>query len=307
MISIEMWIAFILVAFALFVADLKWSAGKAHNIGVKEALKLCCVWVGAACLFGLLIYYMLGRTKMIEYFTGYIIEYSLSVDNMFVFIMIFSYFGIPKKYQPEVLTWGIIGAVVMRLVLIFAGVELINAFQWIEYVFGAVLIYSAYKMAFQTDEEMDPGKNPALRLLGKIMPIDRTVMDGRFFVRKGKWAATSLFATLIVIETSDIIFAVDSIPAVLGVSRDIFIVYTSNIFAVVGLRSLYFLLASVKDLFRFLKAGICVVLVFVGLKMLLAFWLHIPALVSLLVILGILALSIALSLFIKPSPAGKKD
>ncbi len=296
-----MWIVFAVTATALFLADIKLSAGRAHEITRKEALRLCAFWVIVAALFGLLTGHMLGFSKMIEFFTAYVIEYSLSMDNMFVFILIFAYFGIPRKFQPKILTWGILGAVVMRLILIFTGVKLINTFHWIIYVFGAVLVFTAARMYFQRDGEMDPGKNPALKLLSRFVPIDKDTGSGSFFVKKGTWHATALFATLVVVETSDLIFAVDSIPAVLAVSRDKFIVYTSNVFAVVGLRSLYFLLASVMDLFRYLKGGISLILLYVGIKMLISGWVQVPAMISLAVVLGILALSMLLSVVIKPA------
>jgi tellurite resistance protein TerC len=298
-----MWLVFAVTAGALFVADIKLSAGRAHEISRKEALMLCGFWVLVATMFGFLTGYMLGYDRMVEYFTGYVIEYSLSMDNMFVFVMIFSYFAVPKKFQPKILTWGIIGAVLMRLVLIFAGVGLIKAFDWIIYVFGGILIYTAFKMYFQKDAEMDPGANPVLKLLAKVMPIDKTDDSGNFFVRKGVLYATPLFATLLVIETSDLIFAVDSIPAVLAISKEPFIVYTSNVFAVVGLRSLYFLLASLLDLFRYLKTGISLILFYVGCKMLAANYVHIPPIISLGVVLGVLALSMILSVVIKQEKA----
>lgn len=298
-----MWLVFVVTASGLFIADIKLSAGRAHEIGRKEALMLCGFWVLVAVLFGLLTGYMLGYERMIEYFTGYVIEYSLSMDNMFVFVMIFSYFAVPKKYQPKILTWGIIGAVVMRLILIFAGVGLIKAFGWIIYIFGAILVYTAFKMYFQKDEQLDPGANPVLKLLARAMPIAREDVSGNFFVRKEVLYATPLFATLLVIETSDLIFAVDSIPAVLAISKEAFIVYTSNVFAVVGLRSLYFLLASLLDLFRFLKTGISIILFYVGVKMLASEFVHVPAILSLGVVLGILALSMLLSVIIKPAEA----
>jgi tellurite resistance protein TerC len=296
-----MWIVFALTAAALFAADIRLSAGRAHEISRKEALSLCSFWVLIACFFGLLTGYMLGRERMLEFFTAYVIEYSLSMDNMFVFIMIFAYFNVPKKYQPKILTWGILGAVFMRLVLIFAGVGLLNAFSWLIYVFGAILIYTAIRMFAHAGEEMDPGKNLVLKLLARLMPIEHETRGGEFFVRRGIWHATPLFATLLVIETSDLVFAVDSIPAVLAISKEAFIVYTSNVFAVVGLRSLYFLLASVMDLFRFLKTGISVILFYVGVKMLVSSFIHIPALLSLCVVLGMLAASILLSVLVKPS------
>ena len=301
-----MWTVFAVTATALFVADIKLSAGRAHEIGRKEAMLLCAFWILVASVFGVLTGYMLGFDRMVEFFTAYTIEYSLSMDNMFVFIMIFSYFGVPKKYQPKILTWGILGAVFMRLILIFAGVGLINRFHWLIYVFGAVLILTAIKMLVHKDGEMDPGKNPLLRLLGKIMPIDKEASGGEFFVKKAVWHATPLFATLVVIETTDLVFAVDSIPAVLAISREPFIVYTSNVFAVVGLRSLYFLLASVMDLFRFLKFGIAVILFYVGVKMTISGYYKIDPPISLGVVLGILAAAILMSVLIKPEPAEPK-
>jgi tellurite resistance protein TerC len=301
--EIIMWGVFAVTAAALFIADIKLSAGRAHEIGRREALMLCGFWVLVAVLFGLLTGYMLGYERMIEYFTGYVIEYSLSMDNMFVFVMIFSYFSVPKKYQPKILTWGIIGAVIMRMILIFAGVGLINAFGWIIYIFGAILIYTAFKMYFQKDEEIDPGRNPVLKLLARAMPIAKDDVSGNFFIRKEVLYATPLFATLLVIETSDLIFAVDSIPAVLAISKKAFIVYTSNVFAVVGLRSLYFLLASLLDLFRYLKTGISVILFYVGAKMLASDFIRVPAVLSLGVVLGILALSMLLSIAVKPGAA----
>ena len=301
-----MWTVFAVTATALFVADIKLSAGRAHEIGRKEAMLLCAFWILVASVFGVLTGYMLGFDRMVEFFTAYTIEYSLSMDNMFVFIMIFSYFGVPKKYQPKILTWGILGAVFMRLILIFAGVGLINRFHWLIYVFGGLLILTAVKMLLHKEGDMDPGKNPLLKLLGKIMPIDKESSGGEFFVKKGIWHATPLFATLVVIETTDLVFAVDSIPAVLAISREPFIVYTSNVFAVVGLRSLYFLLASVMDLFRFLKFGIAVILFYVGVKMTISGYYKIDPLISLGVVLGILAAAILMSVLIKPEPAEPK-
>ncbi len=300
-----MWTVFIVTATALFVADIKLSAGRAHEIGRKEAMLLCAFWILVASVFGVLTGYMLGFDRMVEFFTAYTIEYSLSMDNMFVFIMIFSYFSVPKKYQPKILTWGILGAVFMRLVLIFAGVGLINTFHWLIYVFGGVLILTAVKMLLHKDGDMDPGKNPLLKLLAKVMPLDKEASGGDFFVKKEVWHATPLFATLLVIETTDLVFAVDSIPAVLAISREPFIVYTSNVFAVVGLRSLYFLLASVMDLFRFLKYGIAVILFYVGVKMSISGYYKIDPLISLGVVLGLLALSILLSVVVKPAEAAK--
>lgn len=297
-----MWIVFVVTATFLFVADIKLSAGRAHEITRKEAMMLCAFWVLVATMFGFLTGHMLGFTRMVEFFTAYVIEYSLSMDNMFVFIMIFAYFGIPKKYQPKILTWGILGAVFMRMILIFTGVKLLHTFSWLIYVFGGILILTAIKMMVQKDGDMDPGANPVLKLLARIIPIDKEASDGDFFVKRNIWHATPLLATLVVVETSDLIFAVDSIPAVLAISTDKFIVYTSNVFAVVGLRSLYFLLASIMDLFRYLKAGVSIILFYVGVKMLVSGYYKIPALLSLGIVLGILAISILLSVAIKPKP-----
>lgn len=295
-----MWIVFVLTAAALFITDIKISAGRAHEISRKEALLLCSFWILIAVMFGFLTGYMLGYERMLEFFTAYVIEYSLSMDNMFVFIMIFAYFDVPRKFQPKILTWGILGAVFMRLILIFAGVGLINAFSWLIYLFGAILIFTAVKMFLQKDGEMDPGNNPVLKLLARVMPMCNDCENGEFFVKQAVWHATPLFATLLVIETSDLIFAVDSVPAVLAISKEAFIVYTSNVFAVVGLRSLYFFLAAIMDSFRFLKTGISAILLYVGVKMLGSNFIHIPAILSLGVVLGMLAGSVTLSVLIKP-------
>ncbi len=293
-----LWVIFVTTAVILFSLDIRLSASKAHEISTRESLMLCSFWILIASLYGGLIGYYLDTGKMIEFFTAYVIEYSLSVDNMFVFLIIFSYFKIPKKYQPKILTWGILGAVFMRLILIFTGVALIEKFHWITYLFGAVLIYTAVKMYFQEGEGIEPEKNQVLKLFSKIMPFDTTVQSNSFFVKKDRTYATMMFATLIVIESSDLVFAVDSIPAVLAISSDKLIVYTSNVFAVVGLRSLYFLLASISDYFRFLKTGVSVVLFYVGAKMMISGYYKIPALTSLVIVLAILAFSIMLSIVI---------
>jgi tellurite resistance protein TerC len=298
-----LWVTFVSTAVVLFSLDIKLSASKAHEISTRESLMLCSFWILIASAYGGLIGYLLDLNKMLEFFTAYVIEYSLSVDNMFVFLIIFSYFNIPKKNQPRILTWGILGAVFMRLVLIFAGVALIEKFHWITYFFGAVLIYTAVKMYFQDGEGVEPEKNQALKLFSKIMPFDMKARGESFFIRREKRVyATMMFATLIVIESSDLVFAVDSIPAVLAISSDKLIVYTSNVFAVVGLRSLYFLLASIAEYFRFLKTGVSVVLFYVGIKMITSGYYKIPSLTSLVIVLSILAFSIILSIVIKPGP-----
>ncbi len=293
-----MWIAFNLVIAALLYIDLGIINKKSHEVSLKEAAGWCAAWISVALLFNLGIYVVEGQEKALEFLTGYIIEYSLSMDNMFVFVMIFTYFGVPAKYQPRILHWGILGAVVMRFILIFAGVALLHKFHWLIYVFGAILVFTAIKMLTQSDDErMDPGQNPVLKLFKKFLPFTDQTEGESFFVRhNGVLMATPLFATLIVIEASDLVFAVDSIPAVLGISKDYFIVYSSNIFAIMGLRALYFLLAGLMSVFRFLKYGISVILFFVGCKMLVSSFIKIGTGLSLFIVLAVLAASVAASL-----------
>jgi len=261
-----LWLLFGFLILALFIADLGISR-KTHDISFREALFWSVAWISLALLFNAGLFFSMGKTGALEFFTAYIIEKSLSVDNLFVFIMIFSYFQIPGLYQPKILKWGIIGAILMRAVFIFIGIGLLERFHWMIYLFGAVLIVTGIKMAFGKDEAPDPEKNIILRLVRKIMPVTKRRYRDAFFIRrKGVAAATPLFLALVMIETSDIVFAIDSIPAVLAVSRDPLIVYTSNIFAIMGLRALYFLLSSVMGMFTYLKQGISVVLAFVGIK-----------------------------------------
>ncbi len=295
-----MWAVFAgLVATVLYI-DLGVLNRRAHVISLKEAGSWCTAWVSLALLFGLWIYFRMGSQKALEFLTGYIIEYSLSVDNMFIFIVIFDYFNVPRQYQPRVLHWGILGAVVMRLIFILAGVQLIHAFHWIIYVFGGMLIFTGIKMLLQKDQRIEPDKNPVLRLFRRFMPIaDRYTGEAFFIKEKAIWHATPLFATLLVVEASDLVFAVDSIPAILAITTDQFIVYTSNVFAILGLRSLFFLLSGVMGLFRFLKVGISIILCYVGVKMLLVDIYKIPIGASLGIVLGILALSILASILIK--------
>lgn len=270
---------------------------KSHEISVKEALVWTVVWVTLALLFNLGVTVFLGSQSGVEFFTGYLIEKSLSVDNLFVFIMIFSYFRVDRLYQPKILKWGIIGALVMRGIFIFVGVELLNAFSWMMYVFGVILVVTAFKMAFGGEEKIEPEKTLVVRLARKFYPIVPHIHNDRFFVMKdGVRYATPLFLTLLVVESSDVIFAIDSIPAIFAVTRDPFIVYTSNVFAIMGLRALFFLLAGAMGMFVYLKLGISLVLAFVGVKMLLADIMHIPTLFSLGVIVGVLAISILMSI-----------
>ncbi|MBU5615014.1 TerC family protein [Geomonas azotofigens] len=292
-----MWIAFAGIITVMFILDLFVFNRKSHEIRFREALAWTAVWVGLAMAFNVGVWYVLGSAKALEFLTGYIIEESLSVDNLFVFIMIFSYFKVARAHQPKILKWGIIGALVMRGIFIVVGIELIERFHWMVYVFGAVLIYTGFKMAFGGDEEVHPEHNPLVRLVRRFIPITKRALGDRFFIRRrGIWAATPLFLTLVVVESSDVIFAVDSIPAVLAVTHDPFIVYSSNVFAIMGLRSLYYLLANVMEMFAHLKLGVSVILAFVGGKMLLSNLVEIPLQLSLGVIIGSLTISILTSL-----------
>mgnify|MGYP002399670983 CR=1 FL=1 len=294
-----MWIAFAVIMTVMFVLDLFVFNRKSHEIRFREALVWTVVWVGLAMLFNAGVWYFLGSAKALEFFTGYVIEESLSVDNLFVFIMIFSYFKVPRALQPKILKWGIIGALVMRGIFILVGIGLIERFHWMVYVFGAILIYTGFKMAFGGDEEVHPENNPLVRLVRRFVPITKRARGDRFFIkRRGIWAATPLFLTLVVVESSDVIFAVDSIPAVLAVTHDPFIVYSSNIFAIMGLRSLYYLLAHVMEMFTHLKLGVSVILAFVGAKMLLSNVVEIPLVLSLGVIIGALTISILSSVLL---------
>ncbi len=269
---------------------------------------MVCAWVSLALLFGGAIWLFEGPQHALAFYTGYVLEYSLSIDNMFVFILIFSYFAIPHDLQPKALLWGILGAVVLRFIFIFVGVQLISLFSWTIYVFGALLIFTALKMLLQKeDDEFDPSNSLPLKILRKFMPLKTDYHGENFFIKDaGKWFATPLFAAVLVIEMSDLIFAVDSIPAVLSITQDTFLVYSSNIFAIIGLRSLYFLLSGMAGKFPYLKYGISVILFFVGVKMLLSHYVKIPILASLGVIVGLLTLSIlAGKIFPPKAPANR--
>lgn len=293
-----MWLAFNTLVVIMLIIDLGLSR-KSHEVSFREALTWSGVWISLALVFNAGIYYYLGGTKALEFFTGYVIEKSLSVDNLFVFIMIFSYFNIPRLYQPKILKWGIIGALVMRAVFIFVGIELLEMFHWMIYIFGGILILTGIKMAFGGEERIEPEKNVLVKVVRRFVPITKRVAGDRFFInRNGVRAATPLFLALVLIEWSDVVFALDSIPAVFAVTRDPFIVYTSNVFAIMGLRALYFLLANVMGMFAYLKLGISFVLGFVGLKMLLAGTrFEISTYFSLGVIFGVLVISILASIY----------
>ena len=302
-VSVAMWIAFwAIVIIALFIDLAVLTKHKGH-VSIKEAAVMVAAWISLAVLFGGAIWLFEGPRHALEFYTGYVLEYSLSIDNMFVFIMIFGYFMVPHDLQPKVLLWGILGAVLMRFLFIFIGVQLLEAFAWMIYVFGLLLIFTAAKMLLQKeDQQPDPGKSWILRLFKKIMPIKTDYHGDNFFVKDaGRYFATPLFAALLVIEMSDVVFAADSIPAVLGITRDTFLVYSSNIFAIIGLRSLYFLLSGMAGKFPYLKYGISVILLFVGVKMLLSHTLKIPVVLSLGIIVGILALSVFASKLFPPA------
>lgn len=296
-IQADMWLAFGALVIIMLFIDLGLSR-KSHEISFREALTWTVVWISLAMIFNFGVYHYLGRTKALEFFTGYVIEKSLSVDNLFVFIMIFSYFNIPRLYQPKILKWGIIGALVLRAVFIFAGIELLAAFHWMIYIFGGILIVTGIKMAFGGEEKLEPEKNLLVKLVRRYVPITKRLHGSRFFInRLGVRATTPLFLALLLVEWSDVIFALDSLPAVFAVTRDPFIVYTSNVFAILGLRALFFLLSRVMGMFTYLKLGISFVLAFVGVKMLLADTrFEIPVQFSLGVIFGALLISITISI-----------
>jgi tellurite resistance protein TerC len=289
------WILFNIFVVGMLALDLGVIHRRARTLSLRQALGWSSLWIGLAASFAVLLYVVQGRTAALEFSTGYVIELSLSCDNLFIFLLIFRYFQLPEPEQYRVLFWGILGAIGMRAAFIFAGVGLIRHFHWIIYAFGLLLIYSGLRLMFQRGEQVDPSKNPVLRLFRKLMPVTPEYVDGKFFVRREQLCATPLLLVLLVIETTDVVFAVDSIPAVLAITLNTFIVYTSNIFAILGLRSLFFALSSLMDVFEYLHYGISGVLVFVGLKMLLSHHYPIPTEVSLAVIAGILAATIVAS------------
>lgn len=293
------WVIFNIFFISMLVMDLFVFEKKAHTVKVKEALLLTAFWISLSLLFNVLIYFWRGHDAALKYFTGYLLEYSLSVDNIFVFLLIFTYFKVPNQYQHKVLFWGIVGAQVMRATFILAGIALLHKFHWIIYVFGAFLVITGWKLAFGKEREVNPEKNPILKLFRKLMPVTADYEGSKFFLkREGKAFATPLFIVLLVVESTDVVFAVDSIPAILGITTDPFLVYTSNMFAILGLRSLYFALAATMALFHHLHYGLAMILVFVGVKMLLVDIYHFPVAGALGIIVGILAASVVASMLL---------
>ena len=321
------WIVFYVLVFIMLIVDLKmFGRNGEHEVSVKEALKMTAVWIGVSLVFCVGIYFFYpgdSHEKAMEFLAGYLIEKSLSMDNLFVFLMLFSFFGVDRKYQHEVLFWGIFGALILRSIFIFAGAAMVERFEWVLGLFGLFLLYTGGKMFSHDDEQAaDPSKNIIVRWFKKFFPVTDQMHEGKFFVKEEKGGGkvrrlgTPLFVTLLVIETTDVAFAVDSIPAVFSVSRDPFIVLTSNIFAILGLRALYFALAAVAKYFKYLKYGLGIILIFVGVKMLLAMdeyinglgrlvgidinmpHMEVPTVLSLIIIFGVLALSMLLSVAI---------
>ena len=296
--SPALWAGFIAFVLAMLALDLGVFHRKSHAVSLKEAAVWSGVWISLAAVFNGLIYWMFGPTLGLEFTTGYLIEKALSVDNIFVILVLFTYFRVPSEYQHRVLFWGILGALVMRAIFVFAGAALLSKFHWMIYVFGALLVVTGFKMLRSGDEQVDPDKNPLIRLVRRVLPLTPEFHGEKFFVRDGvKWVGTPLFLCLVAVEFTDLIFAVDSIPAIFAVTLDPFIVFTSNIFAILGLRSLFFLLAGVMDRFVYLKIGLAMVLLFVGTKMVIMDWYKIPVALSLGIVGLILTTSIVASLF----------
>jgi len=295
--NIWFWVAFIAFVLAMLALDLGVFNKRPHVVSPKEAGIWTAVWVALALLFAAGLAYFDAPQTALTFLTGYLIEESLSVDNIFVIVLIFQYFAVPAQYQHRVLFWGILGALVMRGLFIGLGAALLARFEWIIYIFGALLVITGVRMALKQDEEFDGDQNPVVKAVRRVMPLTDGYRGKHFFsVENGKRYATPLFLVLLLVEATDLIFAIDSIPAIFGITRDPFLVFTSNIFAVMGLRSLFFLLAHVVTKFHLLKYGLALILTFVGVKMIIEHWVHIPILLSLGVVLAVLALSIVGSL-----------
>jgi tellurite resistance protein TerC len=305
------WIVFGVFVSTMLVLDLKVFHRKSHEPTLRESAWFTAMWAGLALVFNLFVWHWAGSRPAINFLTGYLIEWSLSMDNVFVFAVIFKYFKVPLKYQYRVLFWGILGAIFMRLAFVMAGKALIDHFNWVLWIFGLLLVYTGIKMAMQNDAEVHPEKNILMRLARRILPVTKESYGSKFFVREeNQFCCTPLFLVLLAIESTDLLFAVDSVPAIFGVTKDPFIVFTSNIFAILGLRALYFLLAGVMDMFHYLNYGLAAVLTFVGVKMIAEYWLpdfqlfHHHPWVSLAVIIVLLGISIIASLIFQRRHAG---
>lgn len=314
------WWAFNALIIFLLALDLGVLHRESKEISVRAALWQSAMWIGLALIFGVVIFFWRGQETALEYYAGYLIEKALSIDNLFVFLLLFSFFAVPKEYQYRVLFWGVIGALVMRALFIFAGVALLERFHWLIYIFGAFLIYTAFRMIRDTEHEVHPDRNPALRFVRRVLPVTDEYVEDKFWVRRaGRWMVTPLFVVLIAVETSDVIFALDSIPAILAITRDPFIVYASNAFAILGLRALFFALAGLLVYIEYLDYGLAAVLAFIGVKMMLPLFeplvyqltgqevhLHIPVGWALLIVALLIGASVVAS-FVLPSREGRGD
>lgn len=293
------WVLFNIFVVIMLALDLGVLNRRPHEIAFREAVTWSLVWVGLAAAFAGVVYFWHGRPAALEFVGGYLVEQSLSIDNLFVFVVIFRYFKVPAPLQHRVLYWGIIGALIMRGIFIVAGVGLIRRFDWLIYIFGAFLVFNGVQLMRQTEMEVHPDQNPIVRLLRRLMPVSSEYEGGKFLVRRERLYATPMLVVLLVIETTDVLFAVDSVPAVLAISLDPFIVYTSNVFAILGLRSMYFVLAGMMQTFRYLHYGLAVILMFIGTKMLISHFYKIPTEVALGVVAALLAVSVGASLLHK--------
>lgn len=298
--SLTIWISFVVFIFFVLALDLGVFNKKSHTVSFKEAIGWSAVWIALAMAFNVVILYWRGQEDFMLFLSGYVIEKSLSVDNLFVFLLIFNYFKVPNQYQHKILFYGILGALVMRALFIWAGIAIITQFAWVIYVFGAFLIFTGLKMLKPSDEEPDLESNKIIQWTKKLIPTSTSLDGDKFFTfEKGRRVATPLFVTLIFVELSDVVFAVDSIPAIIGITSDPFLVFTSNVFAILGLRSLYFALKGFSDLFEYLKYGLAIILIFIGMKMCLSKLWHAPIWLTMTVIFTVLTASMILSLWKK--------
>jgi len=290
------WILFNLFVLGMLVLDLGFLQRDGHTVKFREALTWSLIWIGLACVFAVLVLFWHGRGTAVEFVTGYVIELSLSVDNLFIFLLIFRYFRVAPEHQHKVLFWGIVGALLMRAIFIVVGIGLIRRFHWITYLFGALLVYSGIKLFRQHGAGIEPENNPVVRLFRRWVPVTEDYAGDKFVVRRERFYATPLLVVLVLVEVTDLLFATDSIPAVLAITLNPFIVYTSNVFAILGLRSMYFMLAGLMDLFHYLHYGLAVVLIFIGAKMLSSNYYPIPTGLALGVVAGVLLVSVLASL-----------